>query len=912
MKDKIKKKSAIGRLSVVFAVSIAMLMPSAATAIGISLALDHQTLFPENRMTYTFEFKEPTLEALNGNGATYTLVSMSGCMAIGRQTGDPVMPVKTVQLLIPPKKAVSAMSVTGTPIVVPLTNNNLIQNPVFPQQPSVPIGSDILPEFTLNSVIYSTNAAFPTTQYSDYAVGYSHGYSILSFSLNPMQYNPVQGTLTYYPRMTVTITLNDQNSVNQFYSNNPSDEAYVKTLVSNPEVANLYTTADLPKFEYPGGLCDPSQKFDYVIVTTTTHGLDHWDIGGSLAYNWDSLIEKHAGDGLAGTVVTVQAINSCTDYQNSDSLFNDQQAHIREFCKDAYEDWGTRYVLIAGDSDTIGARQFYYASEGGFDSDVYWSNLDNNFNADHDSQWGEQGDSGYDLYAEIFIGRVTCDVPQDVSNWLTKCFYYADSMDYDYLNNAAFYGGALGFPGIGGDDFIDFSAIKGTSNWLGPDPNYAGVYPTWLGFQYGFETWNEVNPGNQFDLSVKVTDESSPNPGWSPGGPSAFRTFINNDQVTLISAIAHANEHMSMDVYDTDWESSYHNTMPFFVTDYGCHCGDFDAADDGVIEAMLFHSDTYLAFACVYNTAYGWGQFYCTNSSSALQQKSFWDFLFDTENNSGGYGNWQLGRGHAWSKDNMAPTINWDPGDETWRGTIGCCTLFGDPAQTLKTPSPSDPPLKPSKPVGKTLAIWNRDYSYTSSTTDPNGDQIYYLFDWGDGSTSGWLGPFASGQTATGTHSWTVLGEYSIKVKAHDVWGAASPASDPLSVTVTDNTPPFDPTIDGPTSIKPHISYTFTINGTDEFDQDLTYDVDWGDGNGGTGLGPVHSGQPLLLNHTWSAKGSYTIKARAVDTFGATSNWTTLAIAVPFDYQFSLSTFLQHLFERFPQIFPILRQLLGY
>jgi len=76
--------------------------------------------------------------------------------------------------------------------------------------------------------------------------------------------------------------------------------------------------------------------------------------------------------------------------------------------------------------------------------------------------------------------------------------------------------------------------------------------------------------------------------------------------------------------------------------------------------------------------------------------------------------------------------------------------------------------------VGKTLCVWNRDYSYSSSTTDPNNDQIYYQFYWGDGSNSGWLGPYDSGQTGIGAHSWTELGTYEVTVKAQDSNGAGS------------------------------------------------------------------------------------------------------------------------------------------
>ena len=196
-----------------------------------------------------------------------------------------------------------------------------------------------------------------------------------------------------------------------------------------------------PTFEYPGGLCDPADNYDYVIITTTQNGLDYWDTSGSTPYNWESLMNHHDADGLTCTLVTVQEINACADYYNSTSCSMTNQAHIREFCKDAYEDWGTSYILIGGDSDYIPARQLSYDYEGPVDSDIYWSNLDNNFNAIMILQWGEEGDIGFDLYSELFIGRIVCDEPQDVSNWLTKSFYYADSTDYEYLDNAAFYGG---------------------------------------------------------------------------------------------------------------------------------------------------------------------------------------------------------------------------------------------------------------------------------------------------------------------------------------------------------------------------------------------------------------------------------------------------------------------------------------
>jgi hypothetical protein len=94
----------------------------------------------------------------------------------------------------------------------------------------------------------------------------------------------------------------------------------------------------------------------------------------------------------------------------------------------------------------------------------------------------------------------------------------------------------------------------------------------------------------------------------------------------------------------------------------------------------------------------------------------------------------------------------------------------------------NNPPNKPAKPSGTLNGKINVLYTYSSSTTDPDNDQLYYLFDWGDGTNSSWVGPFASGATATAQHKWTTKNTYSIKVKAKDPSGAESSWSDPLTV----------------------------------------------------------------------------------------------------------------------------------
>jgi aminopeptidase YwaD len=93
-------------------------------------------------------------------------------------------------------------------------------------------------------------------------------------------------------------------------------------------------------------------------------------------------------------------------------------------------------------------------------------------------------------------------------------------------------------------------------------------------------------------------------------------------------------------------------------------------------------------------------------------------------------------------------------------------------------------PNKPSKPAGENSGRYGEEYVYSAVTTDPQNDQILYLFDWGDGTDSGWIGPFDSGETGEASHVWMQRGTYSIKVKAKDIEGHESAWSNSLVVSM--------------------------------------------------------------------------------------------------------------------------------
>jgi thiol-disulfide isomerase/thioredoxin len=96
----------------------------------------------------------------------------------------------------------------------------------------------------------------------------------------------------------------------------------------------------------------------------------------------------------------------------------------------------------------------------------------------------------------------------------------------------------------------------------------------------------------------------------------------------------------------------------------------------------------------------------------------------------------------------------------------------------------SGAPEKPSIPEGTTIGRKNVEYTYTSTTTDPEGEEVYYKFDWGDSYYSEWVGPYGSGELGNASHSWSRNGDFQVRVKAKDINDQEGKWSDPLNVHI--------------------------------------------------------------------------------------------------------------------------------
>jgi hypothetical protein len=195
---------------------------------------------------------------------------------------------------------------------------------------------------------------------------------------------------------------------------------------------------------------------------------------------------------------------------------------------------------------------------------------------------------------------------------------------------------------------------------------------------------------------------------------------------------------------------------------------------------------------------------------------------------------------------------------------------------TIGSPS-NNPPNTPSTPSGPSSGQVNTNYSFSSSATDPDGDNVAIRFDWGNGTISNWSSFVGSGQTVTMSGAWPSGGTYYVKAQAKDANGATSGWSGGHQIVISgaSNNPPNTPSPpSGPSSGQVNTNYSFSSSAIDPDGDNVAIRFDWGNGTISNWSSFVGSGQTVTMSYAWPSAGSYWVKAQAKDVNGATSGWS--------------------------------------
>ncbi len=469
---------------------------------------------------------------------------------------------------------------------------------------------------------------------------------------------------------------------------------------------------------------------DLLIVTTS-----------ELEQAFTDLKEYHDSHGVPTVIATLDETG-------------DTPGEIRDYIREVYLEQGVSSVLLGGDVDVVPDRLLWVEGmdenvthyETYMPADHYYGCLDGPYNGDGDERWGEPTDGAdggdVDLMAEVYVGRAPVSNGREAHIFVDKTIAYMSTAPTETLTSMTMVGERLGDYGVAtwGGTYIDQHI--GTCNADGYTT--AGI------------------PAGRFSLE-KLYDRDWPGNRW---GKEELISRINNG-THVVNHLGHSSYTYSMRMTPEDVEA-FTNDGTCLIYSQGCMAGGFDQ-EDCMAEYFTVKTE-HGAFAAVMNARYGWFWSYSTDGDSQRYHRQFWDAVFG-ENITA------LGRANQDSKEDNLYLID----RSCMRWTYYELTLFGDPSVALRV---NNAPATPAAPTGEQRGETADSYSYTTSTSDVEGDDIYYQWDWGDGTTSDWRGPYESSIAVNTSHSWTDRGFYEVTVRAKDSRGAISDWSDPLRVRI--------------------------------------------------------------------------------------------------------------------------------
>ena len=583
-----------------------------------------------NAITLRLSFPPPNVT----KDGLWDSVTMSTLPLYGAP-GEPVLPFRQLRVLLPQGKQMETISVTTGQKSSTLGKVSV----VFGRTP-LPTFSNATVDDQPDEITYNSTAPYPASLYSDVFEQDLRGYMILVFRVYPVQYIPKTGELLYFETMTVTVTLKETGEISALFRGLPQDEALLSGAVDNIEAAKTYTSRSNSAQQFSSVLS--SNHYDYVIITNQ-----------ALASAFQPLVDEKKQRGLNATTVLVEDIMKNANYNSNglfgdgtgSPLFNDTQAHIRNFIKDAYLNWGTEYVLLGGDDDVIPARGVYVsaADYGGnytdskIPCDMYYGGLDGSWDTNNDTLFGEAvyhwagpqnataGEEA-DFFAEVYVGRAPVDTPLKATNFVNKTIAYEQSSQADYLKKALFIGTKL-------DDITE--------------------------------------GGNGEDAVAQLISQYSATRLYARDGTYSRASLMNelNAGTHIVNDDGHANYQtvMGLSISDVD---SLTNTQYFLIYSLGCYSAAFDQATSGAQGSIAEHFvfDSHGAFAYVGNSRYGW---YCSasiNGPGERYDRSFFSLL-----NSGVV---NLGKTLQLSKEEEPILDRW---------TCFTLNLLGDPETPIYT-----------------------------------------------------------------------------------------------------------------------------------------------------------------------------------------------------------------------------------
>jgi hypothetical protein len=357
-----------------------------------------------------YSFDTPIIKTIELNENSYYVIEIRN-LTLNQDPGKPQLPVKNVNILLPPHTKVKDIMIQ--------TNEQTIflDHKIMPCGKPMTIGdtpSDNDIKYLNN--LYTHLELYPKKQVEQIGMQKWKGFNILILRISPVQYNPNQDRIIYTKNIRLSIITEYEEQDHSHYRNIHEDKQTIINKIENPSILQSYEQI----------ISDPiknalEDEFKYIIITSD-----------NLKPHFQPLID------YKNQYITAKSIS--LSYINSSFSGLDLQEKIRDCIQFYYQHHNTEFVLLGGDVDVVPYRGLWGEAidhegtllhDNAIPSDLYYACLDGTWDLDNDGIYGESllnstGEEA-DFFAEVYVGRAPVNTNDEVEIFIHKVINYETS-----------------------------------------------------------------------------------------------------------------------------------------------------------------------------------------------------------------------------------------------------------------------------------------------------------------------------------------------------------------------------------------------------------------------------------------------------------------------------------------------------
>lgn len=356
--------------------------------------------------TVHFSLSELKCDTVTGeDGLEYNLLSYPKTESDNYNVGFPSLPVKYLTILLP--YTADDISLTSQSFNA---SSHVLSNKIFPIQElkSTSIEPRDYKFIPCKKEIYDSPASYPSEQAKITEIscaGYGDRHVVVA--VYPVTYRPTEDSYDFCEDIELTLS----------YNHSPQRKQALNRKSRTIDIG-------IPFYEY-------------CVITSR-----------ELKPAFTRLVAWKREKGLnAGVVCKEDILNNSYIVGDTVSSIYDDAGKIRQYLQYAYDSGKTKYVLFGGNDQVLPIRygtgtKDSWGSDGynKIPSDLYYSELNSNWNIDGDQYYGEISDS-LDYGSELYVGRILCTNSTEIHNYTDKLLRYElnpGNGDFSYLKKALY------------------------------------------------------------------------------------------------------------------------------------------------------------------------------------------------------------------------------------------------------------------------------------------------------------------------------------------------------------------------------------------------------------------------------------------------------------------------------------------